>query len=60
MGRKGYIGFGFLACCTYLIALAIYRGADLLALSTVIGAMAVGVGALMYGYKAEYQAKTQQ
>jgi len=57
MQRKLLIGFGFLACTTYLIALAIYKGTDLLAVSTVIGAQAAGVGALMWGYASEYKNK---
>lgn len=57
MQRKLLIGFGFMACTTYIIALGIYRAADLLALSSVIGAQAAGVGALMWGYASEYKAK---
>ncbi len=59
MGRKAIIGFAFMACTTFLISLGIYKGTDLVALSTVIGAQALGIAALMYGYKAEYQNKAQ-
>ena len=57
MGRKAIIGFAFMACTTYLVALGIYRSTDLLALSTVIAAQAAGIGALMYGYAKEYENK---
>jgi hypothetical protein len=59
MQRKLLIGFGFLACTTYLIALGIYMKADLLSMSTVIGAQAAGVGAVMLGYASEYKNKPE-
>ena len=55
MQRKLLLGFGFLACSTYLIAIVIYHNASLLELSSVVAAQAAGVAALMYGYAQEYK-----
>jgi hypothetical protein len=57
MQRKLLIAFGFLVGTTYLVALAIYRGASLIDLSTVIFAQSAGVGALMFGFASEYKNK---
>ena len=54
--RKFYLGLGFLACTTFLTAVAIFQKTDLLGLSTVIGAMAGGVLAIVWGNVKEHLA----
>lgn len=57
-GRKTAMCFAFLACTTLLTYKAMQRTEpDLIGLSTVIGAIAAGVGALVWGNVKEHQAQ---
>lgn len=60
-GRKNSIGYLFLLCTTFLVYTALKSSPEpkLLELATVIGAMATGVGALVWGNIKEWQAKSE-
>jgi len=47
--RKLILGSVFILCSSILAFAAIRSGTDLVGLSTVIGAMAAGVGVVVYG-----------
>jgi uncharacterized membrane protein YjjB (DUF3815 family) len=53
--RKFWLGMAFLAVSGYLVYVGIKQGSDLLALSTVIGAQAAGVLAIVWGNVKEHQ-----
>jgi len=58
-GRKNVLGYLFLFCCTLLawqMQSSVTR--DYLGLATVFGAMAAGVGTLVWGNVQEHKAKT--
>lgn len=57
-GRKTVMCFAFLACTTLLAYKSLQLAEpDLVGLSTVIGAIAAGVGALVWGNVKEHQAQ---
>jgi len=58
-GRKNVLGYLFLFCCT-LLAWHMQSGThdpDYVGLATVFGAMAAGVGALVWGNVQEHRSK---
>lgn len=58
-GRKSVLGFAFLGCSTFLVALEAQKAtADYVGMSTVVGAIAAGVFGLVWGNVQEH--KTQQ
>jgi len=58
-GRKNLLGYLFIACCTFLTYQMQGREGvlDYLGLATVFGAMAAGVGTLVWGNVQEHKAK---
>ena len=57
-GRKNVLGYLFLACCTVLAyQMQLTDAHDYLGLATVFGAMAAGVGTLVWGNVQEHKAK---
>ena len=57
-GRKNLIGYAFIGCTTFLVnAMIIGKNSpDYIGMATVIGAMATGVGALVWGNVKEHEA----
>jgi len=55
--RKFWLGMAFLAVSGFIVFVGIRSGSDLLALSTVIGAQAAGVLAIVWGNREEWKAK---
>lgn len=60
-GRKNMIGYVFLGCTTFLVnAMIIGRAEpDYVGMATVIGAMATGVGALVWGNVKEHESNNK-
>lgn len=54
--RKVILGFAFIGSATFLGYAGIKEHSELLGLATIIGAIATGVGALVYGNIKENQA----
>lgn len=60
-GRKNILGYAFLGCVTFIVYVAIQNAdkPDFLGLATVIGAMAAGVGTLVWGNVKEWESKSK-
>lgn len=58
-GRKNVLGYLFLSCTTFLVYVMLTQQAapDYLGMATVIGAIATGIGALVWGNVKEHQTK---
>lgn len=57
-GRKSVLGFVFLGCSTFLVALEAQKvTADYVGMSTVVGAIAAGVFGLVWGNVQEHKAQ---
>lgn len=54
--RKVILGFAFIGAATFISYTGIKEHSELLGLSTIIGAIAAGVAALVYGNVKENQA----
>ena len=61
-GRKNMIGYVFIGCSTFLVnAMIIGKNPpDYIGMATVIGAMATGVGALVWGNVKEHESKKKE
>ena len=61
-GRKNLIGYVFIGCNTFLVnAMIIGKSTpDYVGMATVIGAMATGVAALVWGNVKEHESKNPQ
>lgn len=56
--RKLILGCLYVLVCGFLGYVGIEQGSDLLALATVFGAIAVGVGTIVWGNVKEHEAKS--
>jgi hypothetical protein len=58
-GRKNVLGYVFMLCATYIINAMIISGnkPDYVGMATVIGAMAAGLGTLVWGNVKEWNAR---
>jgi len=58
-GRKNVLGYVFLGCVTFLANAMVISNhdPDYVGMATVIGAMAAGLGAIVWGNVKEHQAK---